>query len=283
MMTVSDLELFQFDGYDIRRVEINGELWFVASDVCAALGIANPSAATDRLPSANLGRTEVIDTIGRMRLTVVVNRTGLMKLTFRSDKPRAVELTEYVIEVVIPEWEASRAAPPVQRELSPRELAALVIAAEDAKDAALTRAIEAERVTEAAKAETHAVKQELTAVAPDLDYLKDLLDSPDWLDINQSAKEIARHVPGFGPKMLFQLLRDGGEIFKHGSQPTQKAITAGRMVQSGIKKRRHDQSTYTTGLTTPRGRYEYTGMLLGLRNPLAGMNIHSGEQEEFDL
>lgn len=147
---MSELIPFAFDGHGIRVIDIDGEPWFVALDICRALGIVNVTQAVSRLDEADLCRTEV-SSGNQDRKTNVVSQAGLMELAFRSDKPEARALTRFVTRTIIPEWIAARQAP-VQRELSPRELAALVIAAEDAKDAAIAerdqatvRAITAER------------------------------------------------------------------------------------------------------------------------------------------
>ena len=40
---------FSYDGQEVRVVEINGEPWFVGTDVARVLGYANPSDALGRL------------------------------------------------------------------------------------------------------------------------------------------------------------------------------------------------------------------------------------------
>lgn len=149
---MNELELFQFDGHELRKVYIDGEAWHVVADYCKALGIQNATQAVNRLDQADLCQTEVRNTRGEMRPMWVANQEAILELIFKSDKPQARALTRYFTHVVIPAGMAALSAPPVQRELSPRELAALVIAAEDAKDAAIAerdqatvRAITAER------------------------------------------------------------------------------------------------------------------------------------------
>ena len=40
---------FDYDGQEVRVVEINGEPWFVGTDVARVLGYVNPSDALGRL------------------------------------------------------------------------------------------------------------------------------------------------------------------------------------------------------------------------------------------
>lgn len=49
----------------VRTVTINGEPWFVASDVCKALGIANNRDAVARLDEDEKG-VALTDTLGGM-------------------------------------------------------------------------------------------------------------------------------------------------------------------------------------------------------------------------
>ena len=40
---------FQFENYSIRSINRDGEIWFVAADVCSALHICNPTMALKNL------------------------------------------------------------------------------------------------------------------------------------------------------------------------------------------------------------------------------------------
>ena len=50
MQTQKSLErIFHFHNRPVRTLQLNGEAWFVAADVCAVLGLANPSQAVSYL------------------------------------------------------------------------------------------------------------------------------------------------------------------------------------------------------------------------------------------
>ena len=42
---MSDLIPFNFDGIQVRTIELDGDVWFVAVDVAKALGYAKPAEA----------------------------------------------------------------------------------------------------------------------------------------------------------------------------------------------------------------------------------------------
>ena len=86
---------------DILTVEINGEPWFVASDVCNLLGLTNPSEALTALDDDEK-QTSVILRAGQNRKVNLISESGLYALVFRSRKPFAKKFCKWVTKVVIP-------------------------------------------------------------------------------------------------------------------------------------------------------------------------------------
>lgn len=96
----SPVSTFNFRGFDLRCVEIDGQPWFAATDVCKALGIKNASKATTKLTSSEFSRAKL--TSGRSRPHNVVNEAGLYKIIMRSDKPEARDFQDWVTPDVLP-------------------------------------------------------------------------------------------------------------------------------------------------------------------------------------
>ena len=46
---MKSLELFHFKGRQVRTIQLDGEPWFVAADVCRVLGIQNPTQVCAKL------------------------------------------------------------------------------------------------------------------------------------------------------------------------------------------------------------------------------------------
>lgn len=101
---------FSFDDFAIRALTIDGEPWFVAADVCDALGLENTSQAVkgradrgnqDGLDSEEQGVATVTTPSGDQQM-LVVNESGLYSLTFKSRKPEAKRFKRWVTSEVLP-------------------------------------------------------------------------------------------------------------------------------------------------------------------------------------
>jgi prophage antirepressor-like protein len=89
-------------GATLRVVEKEGEPWFVAKDVCDALGLANPTMSLRALDEDEQGLS-LIETLGGMQKVNVVSESGLYGLILRSDKPAAKVFRKWVTSEVLPE------------------------------------------------------------------------------------------------------------------------------------------------------------------------------------
>ena len=95
---MSNLIPFQFDTAQVRVIQDeNGEPWFVAKDVAAALGYANPSNAVQAHCKAK--RNEVIPDSG---MTAIIPERDVYRLIMRSKLPAAEQFEEWVVGEVLP-------------------------------------------------------------------------------------------------------------------------------------------------------------------------------------
>lgn len=88
-----------FDG-DIRVIMKDGDPWFVAKDVCDALGL-NTSNLAKVLDSYERGSCSVQYT-GQTRNVAIISESGLYSLILRSRKPAAKAFKKWVTSVVLP-------------------------------------------------------------------------------------------------------------------------------------------------------------------------------------
>jgi prophage antirepressor-like protein len=106
---------YLFGDHTIRTVMQGDEPWFVGSDVCAALGIDNPSMAINGnestgnrgLDDDEKGRIMIHDTSSdrsapQGRELLVVNEPGLYRLVFKSRKAEARIFQRWVYHEVLP-------------------------------------------------------------------------------------------------------------------------------------------------------------------------------------
>lgn len=96
---MSDLQLFNNPEFgSVRVVEIDGEAWFVAADVCRVLEIQNTTQALERLDDDERS----IFNIGRQGNANIINESGLYALVSTSRKPEAKKFRKWVTNEVLP-------------------------------------------------------------------------------------------------------------------------------------------------------------------------------------
>lgn len=124
---------FDYSGRQVRTVQVDGEPWFVAADVCAVLELNNVTMAVASLDEDEKGFSNV-ETPGGEQRVVIVNEPGLYSLILRSRKPEAKAFKRWLTHEVIPSLRKNGRYEVA--EVSRRELAQMVIAEADRADAA---------------------------------------------------------------------------------------------------------------------------------------------------
>ncbi|MBR1729776.1 MAG: Bro-N domain-containing protein [Selenomonadaceae bacterium] len=93
-------------GANIRVIMQNGELFFVANDVCSALDLGNARQALTRLDDDEKADVILNDTssngVTQKRSYNVVNESGLYTLILGSRKPSAKQFKRWITHDVIP-------------------------------------------------------------------------------------------------------------------------------------------------------------------------------------
>jgi anti-repressor protein len=92
---------FPATGQTVRTVMVDEEPRFVATDVCAVLGIANPYSSLALLDDDEKG-LHSMETPGGPQDVTVVNEPGLYSLILRSRKPEAKAFKRWVTHDVLP-------------------------------------------------------------------------------------------------------------------------------------------------------------------------------------
>lgn len=98
---MKDIQVFDFEDNAVRVVDIDGEPWFVAADVCRVLDLSNPSKACADLDDDEKGLTNSYTPGGTQEMRVI-NESGLYNLIFRSRKPEAKKFRKWVTAEVLP-------------------------------------------------------------------------------------------------------------------------------------------------------------------------------------
>lgn len=102
---MNDLQVFiHHDFGKVRTITRNGDLWFVASDVCRALGLDQVSRAMDRLDADERGLLKVTHPQSPEKMLEVngVNEPGLYHLVLCSSRPEARAFKRWITHEVLP-------------------------------------------------------------------------------------------------------------------------------------------------------------------------------------
>jgi len=173
----SQITPFSFGDSPVRVITIGGEPWFVAADVCAILGQPNVAQVVSRLDDDEKG-IHTVDTLGGAQQASAVSESGLYSLVLTSRKPEAKRFKKWVTAEVLPsirktgQYGSAPSATPALP--SVRDLALMVIAAEDAK--------------EKAEVERDAAQGALALAAPKAAALDLISAGHDTVTITEAAK-----------------------------------------------------------------------------------------------
>lgn len=119
---MSQIIPFTFNNTELRTLNIDGEPWFVAKDVCNALDIKNSRDAVSRLDEDEKG-VATTDTPGGKQKLQTVNEPGLYQLIFISRKSEAKTFKRWVTHEVIPSIRKHGGYMAGQNIMSPEQMA----------------------------------------------------------------------------------------------------------------------------------------------------------------
>ena len=102
------ITLFDYRDFKVRTVIIDGEIRFVAKDICDVLEHTNPTEAVRSLSEKMKMTLEGKESI--LRITedantvrvVLISEPGMYKLVFKSRKPEAERFSDWVVSEVLP-------------------------------------------------------------------------------------------------------------------------------------------------------------------------------------
>lgn len=98
---MNELQVFNYNGNEVRTIQKDGEPWWVLKDVCGILGISKYRDTASRLDEDERGSVRV-DTPGGEQEMTVINESGLYNVILRSDKPEAKPFRKWVTSEVLP-------------------------------------------------------------------------------------------------------------------------------------------------------------------------------------
>jgi prophage antirepressor-like protein len=107
-MTENKITLFDYKNIKVRTVIIDGEIWFVAKDICDILELSNPTEAlrtlSDKMKMTLVGKESLLRITEDPNVTQIslISEPGMYKLVFKSRKPEAEKFSDWVVTEVLP-------------------------------------------------------------------------------------------------------------------------------------------------------------------------------------
>ena len=262
-MNENEIQVWNYESSEVRTVQVNGEPWFVLSDVCKVLELSTPARVAERLEKDEVSQTHTIDRMGREQKTTIINESGLYTVILRSDKPQAKPFRKWVTSEVLP---------------SIRKHGAYMT--DQALEKALTNPDFLIELATQLKAEQEQRRRLETTVAaqnkqmeqdkPKVLFADSVAASRSSILIGELAKLIKQNGVDMGQRRLFAWMRENGYLIKRcGSEynlPTQRSMERGLME---IKETSVIHSGYTTISKTPKvtgkGQVYFINLLVGQR------------------
>ncbi|MFG1846685.1 BRO family protein [Micromonospora carbonacea] len=237
-------KVFEYDTTPIRTLLIDDEPWFVARDVCSALGYGGGARnAVSKLPARMKG-VAPINTPGGQQELSVVNEPGVYRLTMRSTLPSAEAFQDWLAEEVIP---AIRKTGRYEMALAvPKSFAdALQLAADQARALEQQQAAIAALEPRAQQADFHRAADGLISVADFANKVKA------WAAREHGARILHRQVWDFLADVRL-LIR--GNTLRH-NQPTAWAVERDyvRVKETEFETNSHGVQVASSPRLTPAG------------------------------
>ena len=101
---INELQVFSYEGSEIRTVQLGGEPWWVLKDICDALELSNPSVIADRLDEDEKAKVEPKQYLGSRsnEPATVISESGLYNVILLSRKPEAKKFKRWITHEVLP-------------------------------------------------------------------------------------------------------------------------------------------------------------------------------------
>ena len=213
-MTETSIQVFNSEDFgSVRALTIDSEPWFVAKDVCDALGLSNVSVALQRLDDDERSKFN----LGRQGETNIITEAGMYSLVMASKKPEAKTFKRWVTHEVLPSIRSHGmyATPQTVERM---------LADPDTMIATL-KALKAERQR------SQALMEDNARLLPKATMYDVAMEAEGTMSITEAARQLSQYDKSINRKRLFALLRADGLICKQDNAPTKKAIQRGLMVQ----------------------------------------------------
>ncbi|ACA63334.1 putative antirepressor [Lactobacillus phage c5] len=250
---MNEIQAFNFEGNQVRTVEINNEPWFVGKDVAQILGYSNPSKALkDHVDDEDKLNNESLVSLGQ-RGGWIINESGLYSLILSSKLPTAKAFKRWVTSKVLPAIRKHGAYMTDQKAFDVvHNKNGLIDLLQQAADQLREKDVQIEEMK------------------PKALFADSVSASDSMILIRDLAKILNGNGIDIGGNRLFQWLRDNGYLISNVSDrnmPTQKAMNLGlfKVKETSIVRNKNVIVNKTT-MVTGKGQQYFVNKFLKMKN-----------------
>lgn len=256
---MNELEIFDFNGNEVRTKLINNEPYFALTDVCRILDITNARDTKTRLSEDGVVTTDVSDNSGfgasRTYKMNFINEANLYMCIFQSRKEEAKKFQDWVTTEVLPKIRKHGMYATDELINNPDLLIQVASKLKEEK--------EARRIAEE-QAEKHRLL--LEEQRPKVIFADAVATSQTSILIRDLAKLLKQNGVDIGEKRVFRWLRENGYLIKqskNGNTPTQKAMDQGlfEVKETSITHGNGIITTHFTSKVTGKGQIYFINKL----------------------
>lgn len=194
----------------VRTVQLNSELWFIASDIAKALGYRMASDLARRIDEDDKA-THIMRTPGGEQAMLIINESGLYSAILGSKLESAKRFKHWVTSEVLPSIRKSGGYIAGQETMSDTELMAKALLV--------------------AQKQIEERNRQIETLQPKALFADAVSASKSSILVGDLAKLLKQNGVDIGQKRLFQKLRDNGYLIKQKgaswNMPTQRSMEAG--------------------------------------------------------
>ena len=254
---INELQVFSYEGSEIRTVQLGGEPWWVLKDICDVLELSNPSVIADRLDEDEKAKVDPKQYLGSRsnEPATVISESGLYNVILLSRKPEAKKFKRWITHEVLPTIRKHGAyvtSDKLEEIISDPDAWIKVLTA--LKD---ERAAKERLQLEAAKNEPKVVFADAVSV------------SSGTILIGELAKILKGNGIEIGQNRLFEKLRQDGYLIKRQgtdyNAPTQRAMELGlfKVKETAITHSDGHVTISKTTKVTGKGQQYFINLFLG--------------------
>ncbi len=242
---MNDVTIFRKDEFGaVRAVTLEGEPWFVAADVCRALGLGNSSDVIKRLDEDERTLVSIEGASNGLPVNAV-NEPGLYALILGSRKPEAKAFKRWITHEVIPEIRKTGGYIAGQEAMDDDQLLANALMVAQRKIAERNKQLEA-------------ANAKIQADAPKVLFAETVEKAETCISIGTLAKILNQAGLDIGERRLFERLRNDKWLNSKGRNwnvPSQKSMDMGLMrVHESTVSRSSGIQINKTPLITGKGQ-----------------------------